>query len=284
MFGSVRDRYRRRRVALPGPVKKPTSSSMSNRVLGPNFGASAFGRLALAAGPVHRRAVHDQRAGASVITDRHPPPIRHQRLAVGAKELSQIRGVLAATNKSPRSRRPRPAACMRASAIRTIASRSCARSRNAGSPPSRKRCEIRVANGAPRFPSGREKRIERWCLQQLAIARRRRGNPIRARTSQSRMRSPMATPTRGSPPSGARRCRTADSESENPNRAAPESRTAAMGRSSRARSIRSCELRQDGHRRQILNRFGNAAASVPDEGVFAELPRSLALRSGVRAR
>ena len=67
---------------------------MSSRRLGPKRGASASGRLRLAARAQDRRAARHHGAGAAVVADRQVAPVRQQRLDVGAEQAAEVRRVL----------------------------------------------------------------------------------------------------------------------------------------------------------------------------------------------
>ncbi len=76
------------------PTTKPTSASMSSRVRRAERRAVGVGGLALPARPHDVGARHDDRAGPAVVADRQVPPVRRQRLAVGAEQPADVRGVV----------------------------------------------------------------------------------------------------------------------------------------------------------------------------------------------
>ena len=78
--------------ALPGPVTKPISSSMSSRRW-PNPGGSRRA-LSLSARTANRRAVDDDRGRATVIADREPAPVWKQCLGIRPKDPPEIRRML----------------------------------------------------------------------------------------------------------------------------------------------------------------------------------------------
>ena len=80
--------------ALPGPVTKPSSSSMSSRSVGPKRGAPPASAAAAGPGGGALRARDDHRARAAVVADRQVAPVRQQRLGVRSEHLAEVRGVL----------------------------------------------------------------------------------------------------------------------------------------------------------------------------------------------
>ena len=67
---------------------------MSSRALGPYVGRVVVRRLPLPARPDDVGAAGDDRAGAAVVADRQVPPVRQQRLGVGAEDPADVGGVL----------------------------------------------------------------------------------------------------------------------------------------------------------------------------------------------
>ena len=80
--------------ALPTPTTKPSSSSMSSRRVGPKVGSSAPGGFVWPHGRARSGAADDDGAGAAVVADRKPAPVRQQRLGVGPEQAAEVRRVL----------------------------------------------------------------------------------------------------------------------------------------------------------------------------------------------
>ena len=85
----------RRPQALAPPTTKPSSASMSRRVLGPKTGPRCRPLTpALAAGADDRRAARHDGAAAAVVADRQVPPVGQQRLLVGTEDPAHVGGVV----------------------------------------------------------------------------------------------------------------------------------------------------------------------------------------------
>ena len=85
---------------------------MSRRRLGPKAGAPSLAGLRWPARAADVGAGDHHRAGAAVVADRQVLPVGRQRLVVGPEDPPDVGGVLLASSRSRRSRRPRTAACM----------------------------------------------------------------------------------------------------------------------------------------------------------------------------
>ena len=88
---------------------------------------AAAGAEDLAARPAHRRTADDDRRRAPVVADRHPLPVRRQRIAVGAQHPPAVLRRDGARRRSRRSRRRRTAARARRRAAGASSSRPAER-------------------------------------------------------------------------------------------------------------------------------------------------------------
>ena len=131
-------------------------------------GALGVRRLQLPVRPDDVGAADDDRAGAAVVADRQPAPVRQQRLGVGPEHAAEVRRVLERRVEVDVVRRPR-------TAVATVASAVACAARRAARGSERLRPSRRARAPAARF----ERRL----------ARRRRRAPTRSTTS-----SPSAPP------------------------------------------------------------------------------------------